>query len=144
MRAAGFPDLLPILEILRTMHEESRLARFPRDEGKVSQFVIDLLMNPDGIVLVTGEPICGVFLGVAQELWFSRAKTAFEVIFYVLPEHRGGRHAVKLINGYKARARELGAQEIKISEEAGINPDLVERFYSKMGFSKLGTAYLLE
>ena len=144
MRPAVIIDVPQILLLLTRMHGESRWARFELDTDKMAKFIVDMIINPAAIVLVAGEPPHGVLIGLVQELWFSQDKTAFEVTFYVAPEKRGSRAAMKLLQGYKEAAIERGAKEVKISEEAGIAPEQVEHFYAHMGFIKLGTAFLME
>lgn len=143
IRVADLVDVPRMLELLREMHGESRFAEFDFDERKVTLLLSSLILKGKAIVLVAGKPVCGLILGIVQETWFGKDLSAFEIVFYVEREKRGGRYALELLEGYKQAAAALGARETKVSEEAGINPEKVESFYSKLGFSKLGTAFLL-
>lgn len=144
MRPAKLDDIGAIVSVLCAMHEEARVKCFNFSIGKLAVFVRSLILDADGIVLVSGNPICGVLLGVVKPMWFGDDKEAFNLPFYVLPFHRGGPHAVRLIEAYKQRARELGAKDITLCINSGIAPDKVNGLVQRLGFTPIGGNFALE
>jgi len=140
VRDATTADILAIIRVLRSMHAEAHVRVFDFSAAKLASFLQWLLEAPGGIALVAGDPIHGVCLGMVQEMWFGADKEAFNLPLYVLPEHRGGSSAVRLIEGYKKRASELGAHPDAINwvNNSGIAIDKTNRFIGKMGFIPLG------
>jgi len=140
IRDAKPSDLPQILAILEIMHEESINSIFNRDMEKVAHFLKWLMSTDGGIILVDGDPICGVVIGMVQEMWFGYDKEAFNLPLYVLPEHRGGPYAVRLVSGYKRKALELGAHPDAINwiNNSGITAEKTNEFIGRMGFSPIG------
>lgn len=144
MRYATLKDTPNILNILCAMHREARVSVFDLDLNKLTNFLHWLITEPSGIALVDGEPICGVVLGVVQEMWFGKDKEAFNLPLYVLAEHRGGPYATRLVEGYKKRAIELGAHPAAVTwvNNSGIAVEQTNRFISRMGFLPVGEYFV--
>ena len=138
MRQARSEDTPRILVVLVTMPAEARVREFDLDLSKLDRFIRWLIASPAGIVLVSGDPICAVLMGVVQEMWFGRDKEAFNLPLYVLPENRGGPHAVRLVAAYKERAAALGAKDIQLCITSGIAPEKTNGLVQRLGFTPIG------
>jgi GNAT superfamily N-acetyltransferase len=144
MRAATLNDIPVLFNLLVRMQRESRMSVFKRDDEKTKQFLKWIVTNPAGIVLVDGEPVHAVLMGFVQEIWFSKDKEAFNLPFYVLPEHRKGPSAVRLLVAYKKRAIELGAHPAAVTwvNNSGITVAQTNKFIGRMGFSPVGEYFV--
>jgi GNAT superfamily N-acetyltransferase len=122
------------------MHKESIYDQFAYSPERVDHLFVWLINNPDGIVLVDGDPVCGLVAGLVQDMWHSEGKEAFNLPLYVLPENRGGRYAVRLVNEYKRRSVELGANPEAINwvNNSGIDVEKTNDFIGRMGFAPIG------
>ena len=131
---ASFKDIA--LKLGRAIHEESRYKNFDYSEKKI----LRLLENPAvfcAFSIVDHKPI-GFFLGIVQQVWFSETKYGFDLGLYILPEHRGGTHAVRLIRAFEQFCKEQGCAEITLSSSAEISTALAEKLYKKLGYHNCG------
>lgn len=101
--------------------------------GRVSGtiFVIDT----DGVAT-------GMMGLLASPKWFNTNKvTVDELFWYVHPEHRGGRDAIRLFEKAEEYATSVGASDVKMAATQYTVPEKVERLYLRRGFHKQETFY---
>ena len=67
-----------------------------------------------------------------------------DYFFYLYPEHRRGLNAKLLYDAIYDWAVEIKAIEIQLSYAYGDIPEKLNRFYSFMGYEKIGEHYLRE
>ncbi len=84
------------------------------------------------------ETIVGFFIGIVQPLWFSEQKTGFDLALYILPEHRGGTYAVRLIKAFEAFCAFKGCVEVNLSSSAEISTELARGLYARLGYQECG------
>lgn len=124
--------------LFRLNLQESRY----RDKYDYSEMkMLQLLAKPDvfmAFAVIRGV-YAGFFLGMVQTMWFS-AKTRYgcDLSLYIVPEHRGGIHAVRLIRAFEKFCKERGCVEVTLSSSAEISTELAERLYTKLGYRKCG------
>jgi GNAT superfamily N-acetyltransferase len=87
-----------------------------------------------------GIPV-GMMTGVAGPHSFSRRIRTSSDLLFVLPEHRGGMAAVKLMKRYKEWSMGLGAAYSYISVSTGVTPEKTTKFYEFMGFRPMEKMY---
>lgn len=126
------------------MHAESRYARFAINLKKGEQFFRSLLTKENALVLVDGDPVCAMFVGYVNAFWWGNDLESHDLLLYVVPERRGGTHAVKLIKAYVAWAEEKGASDIKIGVSTGIEYERTVRLFERMGFRPFSNSCELE
>lgn len=140
-RKASIHDIPTLLRFSLQMHAESRYSKYTLSETKVKETLIWLLMAAEGILLITDH---GFLAGTVEEYWFGHAKHAQEFLLYVLPDWRGNGEAVSLVRAYVQQAKELGAKDIHIEDTTMIQPERNEKFFSRMGFQRVGGNFLME
>lgn len=70
--------------------------------------------------------------------------TAVECFWYVMPEHRGARKGIRLIEAFEAWAKSKGASQIIMVFVNGRKDSQLDRLYERMGFRVLETNYVKE
>ena len=91
---------------------------------------------------IDGE-IEGVFIGVANQLWYSRKKQAADLFFYVTDKGKGW--GSSLLRRYIQWARfNKGVAEITLGVMSGIGDmERTKKLYEKLGAVKVGDSYVL-
>lgn len=140
-RQATVNDIPTLLYFAFEMHSESRYAKFRLSNKKLKELFRILLTIEGGILLISDH---GFLAGLVEEYWFSHDLHANEVMLYVMPECRGNGEAVSLVRAYIERAKELGAKDVHIEDTTMVHSERNERFFTKMGFKRVGGNFLLE
>jgi len=76
----------------------------------------------------------GFVSAVISSFFFSEYERASDVGFYILPEHRGGRTAFKLLKAIEDWAKEMGAKELFMGHSVGGNIEGMKKFYVHNGY----------
>ncbi len=100
--------------------------------------------SPDDLVLLAVED--GQVIGY---LWaathclapWSFIRVASDYLFYVMPEHRGSRAAIRLVRAYTEWAGKVGCLEVRLSVASGIHHDRTEKFYEAAGFTRYASTF---
>jgi len=145
IRPATMADTMRIVEIGEALHRESTYRDIPYCRDKVIALMRSLIQG-GGVVFVAekgGEVVGGIAGGVTSH-WFSDELTGFEYSFFVLPEHRHGLVAMKLLLAMKAWCTSKGARTLRIGITTGINVEGTARFYRHMGFRDAGNLFEME
>ena len=142
IRAAHLSDVPRIVEIGESLHRESTYQAIPYSTSKVGALMRSLIQGA-GVVFVAekdGQIVGGIAGGVTAH-WFSDELTGFEYSFFILPEHRHGLVAMKLLLSMKAWCTAKGAKTLGIGITTGINVEGTARFYRYMGFEDAGQLF---
>jgi GNAT superfamily N-acetyltransferase len=124
-----------LFSLIESMVSESVFAYAKPSRKKIQ----DLFDYPRGAAfLAYKDGICIGFIGaVIAPFFFSDYERATDVGFYVLPEHRGGRAAFKLLYAIEDWAREQGVKEMFMGHSVGGKIDEMKKFYIHNGY-KIG------
>jgi GNAT superfamily N-acetyltransferase len=145
IRPATLDDLDVLMDIGEAMHKESpRFSRMSYSQAKVLQTFIDLINADCGLLVVAeqdGEIIGGIAAMVAPH-WFSHDLMASDLALFILPEHRGGMTAVRLIKHYIGWAGEKGAVITQMGISTGVHAEATAAMFSAVGLKQFG--YLFE
>lgn len=80
----------------------------------------------------------GVLFGSIDEYWFTQARSANMIAWYVAQEARGSSMAVKLLLAFRGWAENRQATEMTLSLTSGVGTDKTGRFLRRMGFRTCG------
>src|SRR3990172_2251364 len=141
IRPATHDDLDLLLDIAEAMHAESpRFSRIAFSEDKVLQLWITLVDSPNGLLLVAerDSTIIGGNSAFAFPHWMSGELVASDYGVFVLPEHRGGMTAFRLVNKYVEWAHSKGVKPgwIQLGISTGILQDETAALYRAIGFKQ--------
>lgn len=145
IRAATHADMGSMLLLAELMHAESSYRAHPFAIDKMASLFSGLINGAGCLFVSTTEgQVRGVMAGYCEESWFTPAKVAGEYGLYVAPEHRGGRHAVGLVNAFRTWATEQGADLIQMGITTGITTERTAELYERLGFRRCGVIFEYE
>lgn len=143
IRPAVPADIPAIVTLGERMHAEApNFQGWTFDREKVAQTVAALI-NGAGCALVAeldGEIVGGV-LGLCTEHWFSREKVASDLALFITPGRRGGALAARLVAGFTAWAREMGARQVRMGVTTGVHPEATARLFECCGLTHDGLTF---
>jgi GNAT superfamily N-acetyltransferase len=142
IRPATVEDLDPLVDMAQSLVGESpvfNLHAFSRT--KVRDFLGSLLRDPNGILLVSDVhgTLMGAMAGSVAEHPFSYEKYAFDFGLFVLPGFRGHYTAKRLVSAFEARAKELGAKDVRPGIMTAVHVSRTTQFYEQLGYTLTGT-----
>ncbi len=85
-----------------------------------------------------GELLVGFMVGTVSETFLNNERNAYEKGLFVLPSHRGGTTAMKLIRNFEAWAKEQGAANIWLGQSVGQNMQATLKFFERLGYKCQG------
>lgn len=144
IRRATEADFARLVDLGAVMHSESpRFRDFTYQPARVLDMLAWLCDSPQGLVLVAEQPLEGLIGGLmamAMPHYACDLVQASDLAFFVHPEFRGGSAALRLVRGYLAWAREIGA-EPSIGLNTGVQPERTARLLAALGASNTGSVW---
>lgn len=138
-------DIDEVVELAAVMYRESvNYRRLEFSPERVREMVVMVMQNGFAVVAVKDGRIIGLMAGSLVQPAFSRDLMACDFLLYILPQHRGGTAAIRLINAYVRWARQGGAKMITVGVTAGIDNDAAIAFYKAMGFRASGVQMMMD
>ena len=145
IRAAVNGDIPQIIKVVKEAHKESSSKGVPLDEEIIRKNVQVCILSAEHLVNVVEivGVIEGVFIGVTNQLWYSRKKQSADLFFYVTPKGKGW--GSSLLRRYIQWARvNKGVAEINLGVNSGIGDmDRTKKLYEKLGAVRVGDSYVL-
>jgi GNAT superfamily N-acetyltransferase len=142
IRQARLEDTPAIVELGRAMCVESpTYARFPYNPEKTAASVRGIIVSSRGFAWVGEQDgdVVAVFLALPHEHWACDFVIATEYVLYVHSRARGSSIAARLIAEFVLWGRAVGAHLAVAGSTTGVNEDLTERLYQRLGFKRIGT-----
>lgn len=102
--------------------------------------ILQLYKNPNavGFVAIENNRIVGFISGIFSEYFFSNRKQVTDLGFFVLPEFRGSRTALKLVKSLENWAKEMGADDLHLGQTTAVEMDKTRQFYERLGYKTVG------
>lgn len=142
VRPAEWGDLDRVVEMLRAFHAEAeKEAQAPFSEEAVWLTCRGMLDSEAAFLglLEAAEGPVGVLGGLCHRLWYSTARAAQEVFWYVEPRHRG--QGVRLLRAFEAWARERGVGHPAMIGLANERSEGMDRLYRRLGYEPVERLY---
>lgn len=113
------------------------------DRDGIPQVLHDLIISPAGFVLVSemDSRITGALLGLAHTPVFGRRLQASELGWWVAPDHRGSRDAVRMLAEFEAWARQRQCARVVLSRLMNMRPHAVGRLYERLGYAERESSF---
>jgi len=147
IRFAQPADLPQLIALGARMHALTRFRDQPFEPAQLRASFEHLLERGDGryafLVAESAGRVAGGLIGVMERQIFTAVATASIMHFDVLPEHRMGGHAVRLLRAFERWARNRKAFEISFGTNSGVEIETLRRFATRMGYAKVGENYVL-
>lgn len=144
VRPAKREDIDKIIDMVYSMLNESVYAFLPFDREKVRRGIIAFIEKPDKycfFVAEEGKILSGILGGYLTDYYFCQEKLACDSVLFVKPEYRGSSAAMKLVRTFRDWAASRKAREVCLGVSSGVNLERTNRFYEKMGFTRVGGVY---
>lgn len=102
--------------------------------------ILQLYKNPNavGFIAIQDDKIIGFISGLFSEYFFSNRKQVSDLGFFVLPEFRGSRAALKLVKSLENWAKEMGADDLHLGQTTAVEMDKTRQFYERLGYKTVG------
>jgi hypothetical protein len=78
---------------------------------------------------------------VSPDLWTGE-KQGVECAWFMLPQYRGGKAALYLLNKFEADCKELGCHQVAMIHLETISPKALEKLYLKRGYRLVEKHYI--
>ena len=138
-------DVNEVIEMAAVMYRESaNYRRMGFSPERVREMAAMVMQGGFAMVAVKDGRLIGLMAGSLVQPVFSRDRMACDFLLYVLPQHRGGTAAIRLVNAYVQWAKQGGAKLITVGVTAGIDNDAAIAFYKAMGFRASGVQMMME
>jgi GNAT superfamily N-acetyltransferase len=144
VRRARPDDAGAIEAMMRAAHAESPIYRaMPIDDRKLKGYIADVIHSKDHAVLLHegAAGIDGLYIGMLVQQFFTLEVTAMDILFYVRPQRRGTRAAVRLWRAFEQWAAARGAKAIQVGTMTEIDPARTAKFYQGMGLRDIGGVF---
>ncbi len=146
IRFARLEDIPPLVELGHTHLAEGRFKALGYDPDKLATNLKGLIEDQSGarcffVADDDEQKPFAALLGHIDSYFFSDTPIAQLIFFWVHPDHRGGRAAIKLMTAFKKWAENRKAQEIAVSVTSAIRIDKADTFFKKLGFQLTGGNY---
>lgn len=147
IRLAEAADLEAVFAVCQRFHEESRFNRYPLNPEKVRGAILEAIGAPMASCVLLAEHdakgVVGMLAGFVATPRFTDVLVAQDHGFYVLPEHRGGSAALKLMIAFRRWAENRKAVEMSINQNVDIDQARFNRFMRHLGFACCGANFVL-
>lgn len=134
-----------VLKLCLTMQKEGDYNTVPFDVEATAQSVLTYVINnPNGfgILAYTDDGAAvGMLCGSVSPYVFSKGYIASDFAWFVLPEYRGSRAALKMLNMFTDWAKEKGALELCMGISTNVSPERTGKLLEKRGFRHVGGNY---
>jgi GNAT superfamily N-acetyltransferase len=140
IRNAHPDDVELILDMGEAMHAESVYKVLTYNREKARKEVLWTIRNGFFKVVEINGALVGMMSGYVKAPYYSDDRVGFEELLYLAPDHRHGRHAVRLIDAWVMFCIAHGAVLLKPSTACGnFNGDSL---YEAMGFQRVGSSFV--
>ena len=136
--------LLNILQLGKRMHEESSYASLPFDAEKAAGAIMQLVVDNDsgfGVIAYDEDTPVGLIAGGIGSRWFSPSLYAYDHVWYVVPEYRGSRTAIRMLKMFESWAKDQGAEELWMGVTTNIDPERTGSLFTRLGYEHVGGNY---
>jgi hypothetical protein len=140
IRNATLADLAGIKACAQRLHAKSVYADVPSDVETFARTVCQCVQNAFGFAMVSvhDDQITGFMLGAAVPLWFSRKRSATDIVTYA--EHPGDGY--KMIKAFIDWAWSTPAVvEVTMAQSSGLDVERTGIIYERAGLIRVGSLY---
>ena len=139
IRKAKAQDVHQVITLCTELHAKSSYSHIPIDNDKFKRLFVSMVFSNQAYVWVAeyDGQITAIFMGMMDELFFSRKKHAMDILFY---SKRGGGYLVRrFVKWAKAQKNVV---DIVVGVTSGIGDTArIGRTYEKLGLKHVGNYY---
>jgi len=146
IRCLEYADIPETVNLAYEMHQEGAFSRFRFSPEKMASNLSLAITHPHIAfchVVEHDEKLVGALLGYISEFFFGHDLIASDSGWFILPEYRGSRSAVKLLKNFQTWAKANGAKEVAMGVSTDVNPEKTGALLQKLGYKHVGGNYKL-
>jgi RimJ/RimL family protein N-acetyltransferase len=139
-------DIEPMIEMGAAMHAESAFASLDYSWDKCRKLGHRYIQNPDvnfGVVAESDGKTVGMLMGYITDYYFGNDRIACDILWYIDPDYRGSRAAIKLLRAFQHWAKEQGASEVCIGVSTAVEFERTGLLLQRLGYTHVGGNYKL-
>jgi len=140
IRRAVPEDVSQIHKMLIDMYSRIEIPASPLSEKKVLDVVKSAMEKGIVIVAEVEGKIIGSLGGMANSDWWSEQKHLSDIWFYVSPDKRNSRAAVKLVKCFIKIGKEI-KMKVKLGHYYSGDIERKDKFFDRLGFVRTGSLY---
>tara|TARA_R110002096_G_C14127666_1_gene681586 strand:+ start:59 stop:499 length:441 start_codon:yes stop_codon:yes gene_type:complete len=140
IRRAVPEDVSQIHKMLIDMYSRIEIPASPLSEKKVLEVIKSAMEKGIVIVAEVEGKIIGSLGGMANSDWWSEQKHLSDIWFYVSPDKRNSRAAVKLVKCFIKIGKEI-KMKVKLGHYYSGDIERKDKFFDRLGFVKAGSLY---
>ena len=140
IRRAVPKDVSELHKMLIDMYSRIEIPASPLSKNKILAVIKETMETGIVIVAEVEGKIIGSLGGVASCDWWSDEKTLGDMWFYVTPDKRNSRAAVKLVKCFIKIGKEI-KMKVKLGHFYSGDIERKDKFFDRLGFVKTGSLY---
>lgn len=129
-------DIDELFGLITKMVSEAEFSQAAPEVKKIRK-MFDL-PNTAAFGAFQNDKMIGFIAGIYGEYFFSCKKRVADLGFYVLPENRGSKEAIRLIKELESWAKSLNVDDLCLGQTTAVNIEKTQKFYEKMGYKTVG------
>ena len=143
IRRAVPEDVSEIHKMLIDMYNRIEVPASPLSERKVLDVIKSAMEKGIVIVAEVEGKIIGSLGGMTNSDWWSEQKHLSDIWFYVSPDKRNSRAAVKLVKCFIKIGKEI-KMKVKLGHYYSGDIERKDKFFDRLGFVKAGSLFTEE
>lgn len=148
LKIATWDDFFDIRDMLEKFSKNSPYKDIKLDVNKMES-LIEGILNGDknkAIILlyIANERPVGILVGMKTEMNLNYDSLAHELIWWVDPNHRGGRAGIELFKAFEFWAKKIGCKMVQMSLVETEDATKVQKIYTKFGYKPTERAFIKE
>lgn len=148
VRLAEYKDIPVCVAMCHEFLEEAEYLSFTGFDLKdATGLGVNLVNGDNGLVLVLekDDQLIGVIGGIlAPCLWNTETVMCYELFWWVMPEHRGTKSSIQLLNKFETHAKNKGATHVIMASIPSLNGEKPGKVYKRKGYTERELFYVKE
>lgn len=140
IRKGRIEDFPQFWELGKRLLLQTPYAEIEMDRASIAKTFGQCINSALGCCFVAehGGKLTGIILGVAQDLWWSRTRSASDLIFYAETPGDGAR-LLREFESWAWKVPRMG--DVTVAQSSGIDVDRMDALYLRRGFRRVGAVY---
>lgn len=140
IREATIDDIPKLVEMGRALHDETTYKHVEYSPERVAETCRLMIANGFLVVAEKEGEVIGVMMGDVYIPWYTTERMGIDYTLYIMPEHRNGLIAVKMIKRFEQWCISMGAKQIRPGIGTG-DPSAI-KLYKALGYKSVGEWFL--
>lgn len=140
IRPAEEKDIPILLEFGQKLHDETTYKHVTYSPERVEITIRTMIQSGFAVVSEKNGEVVGVMLGDVYTPWYTTDSMGIDYTLYILPEHRNGIMAARMIKAFEKWCIAMGVKQIRPG--IGTGDMSVAKLYESLGYQSVGKWFL--